>query len=66
MPPQIPTFLYVTDICRIVGRSGLGDGKNFIFTNGNVPPQIPTFLYVPDICRIVERSGLNDSDKLKY
>ena len=44
MPLQIPTFLYVPDICRIVGRSGLDDGKNFIFTNSNAPPQIPSFL----------------------
>ena len=43
-------------------RSGLNDGKDFIFTNSNVPPQIPTFSYVPDICRIVERSGLNDGE----
>jgi len=42
VPSQIPTFLYVPDICRIVGRSGLNDGKDFIFTNSNVPLQIPT------------------------
>lgn len=38
-PPQIPTFSYVPDICRIVGRSGINDSKNFIFTDSNVPLQ---------------------------
>ena len=42
VPPQIPTFLQVADICRIAKRSGLDDDKNIIFTNSNVPPQIPT------------------------
>ena len=39
VPSQIPTILYVTDICRIVKRSGLNDGEDYIFTNSNVPPQ---------------------------
>ena len=63
----IPTFLYVSDIYGIVKRSGLNNGKDFIFTNSNVPPQIPTILYVTDICRIVKRSGLNDgSNFIKF
>ena len=44
VPSQIPTILYVTDICRIVGRSGMNDDEDFVFTNSNVPLQIPTFL----------------------
>ena len=32
-------FLYVADICRIVKRSGLDDGKDLFFTDSNVPPQ---------------------------
>ena len=64
-PLTVPTFLYVPDICKIAKQSGLDDGKDFIFTNGNMPLQYPLFI-VPDICRIVGRSGLNDSDKLKY
>ena len=35
----IPTFLYVADISRIVKRSGLDDGKDFISANSNVPLQ---------------------------
>ena len=60
VPPQIPTLLYVPDICRIAKRSGLNDGKDFILTNSNAPPKIPTFSYVPDICRIAKQSGLDD------
>ena len=60
-PLTVPTFLYVPDICKIAKRSGLDDGKNFIFTNSNVPLQCPLFI-VPDICRIVGRSGINDGE----
>ena len=44
VPPQIPTILYVTDICTIAKRSVMNDSKDFIFTNSNVPLQIPTIL----------------------
>lgn len=39
VPLQIPTLLYVPDICRIVKRSGINDSKDFIFTNSNAPLQ---------------------------
>lgn len=76
MPLQIPPFLYVPDICKIVGRSGINDSKDLFLLIamrrlkfrpcGESPPTVPTFLHVPDICRIAKRSEINDSNKLKY
>lgn len=64
MPPQIPTFLQVADICRIVERSGLNDRSNLKNLINRVTADNSVFI-VANICRIVKRSGLNDSDNFK-
>ncbi len=58
-PLQIPTFLKVGALLRLVKRSGINKAMISRQAVGCDPHQIPTFLKVGALLRLVKRSGIN-------